>query len=211
MNRLVKPSAQRNLTQDFYADIQRWHEFWKTFNGKRLFLFQQQVEVATDAYHIGAGAVCSGDWLCNYSFCCESSRLSALHINHKEALAVCLAAERWTPVWASKHVLVSCDNQAAVGMVNKGSTGNPLVMQALHRSFWLSAMFDFWRTMQYIPGKINVVAYTVSRLYSVTHLLYFSRFLLLMWSLSIQQHWRDELVRHMPLAPSLFLFTRYRS
>ena len=80
-------------------------------------------------YGCCAGPVFSGDWL-HYKFGCESPTLSALHINHKEALAVCLAAERWTPAWANKQVLVSCDNQAAVGMINKGSTGSPLVMQA---------------------------------------------------------------------------------
>ena len=134
MNMLVKPSAQCEPTVNFHVDIQWWCDFLQTYDGKRLFLSQQQVEVATDACPMAAGAVSSGDWL-YYNFGCESSTLSALHINHKEALAFCLAEERWAPAWENKQVLVSCDIQAAVGMINKGSTGSPLVMQALRRLF----------------------------------------------------------------------------
>ena len=166
--------------------------------------------MATDTFHMAAGALCSGDWL-YYNLFCESPTLSALHINHNEALAVCLAAERWAPVWVNKYVLVSCDNQEAAGMVNKGSTEDPLVMQALCRLFWLSAMFNFRLTMRYIPDKINVVADAVSRLHSIAHLLYFSRCRFLMWGLPAQQLWLDGLTRPMPLASSFFLFARYRS
>ena len=36
--------------------------------------------------------------------------LSDLHINHKEALAAVVAAKRW----ASKHVIIQSDSEAAV-------------------------------------------------------------------------------------------------
>ena len=210
MNLLVKPSAQCKLTPDFYADIQWWCDFLQTFNGKHLFLSQNRVEVATDACPMAARAVFSGDWLYN-NFGCESPTLSALHINHKEALAVCLAAERWAPAWANRQVFVFCDNQAAVGMINKGSTSSPLVMQALRRLSWLSAVFNFRLKMQYLPGSLNVIADAVSRLHSTAHLLYFCGFLLGVCGLSANQLWHEGLTGHMPYASSLFLSIRYRS
>ena len=73
---------------------------------------------------MAAGAICGDDWL-YYNFSCESRPLAALHINHKEALTVCLAAERWAPSWANRHVVAFSDNPAAVSIINKGSTGNP--------------------------------------------------------------------------------------
>ena len=124
--------------------------------------FQKRVRASKRQLQQLAGKL---NWACRVT-------LSALHINLKEALAVCLAAERWAPAWANRQVLVFCDNQAAVGMINKGSTSSPLVMQALCRLFWLSAVFNFRLKMQYVPGSLNVVADAVSRLHSAAHLLY---------------------------------------
>ena len=124
---------------------------------------------------------------------------------------ISLAAGRWAPAWANKQVFVSCDNQTAVGMINKGSTGSPLVMQALHRLFWLSAVFNFRLKMRYIPGSSNVIAHAVSGLHSTAHLPYFCGFLLGVGGLSPIQLWLDGLRGHMPYASSLFLSTRHRS
>ena len=96
-----------------------------------------------------------------------------MHINHKETWAVYLAAERWAPCWANRHVIVPSDNHAALGIINKGSTGSPIIMQALRRLFWLSAVYNFQITAKYIPGQQNGVADAVSRLHSLHHLLYF--------------------------------------
>ena len=112
------------------TDIQYWCDFLPTFNGKCLFLAKHNVLVETDACPMAARAVCEGDGL-YYNFGCESPALASMHINHKETWTVYLAAERWVPHWANRHVIVSSDNQALVGIINKGSTGNPFVMQAL--------------------------------------------------------------------------------
>ena len=93
---LKSPSARYKLSSDFYADIQWWCGFLKTFNGKQLFLSSTAVEVATDACPQAAGAFFKGDWL-YFNFGCETPSWSALHINHKEALAIYLAAEHWAP------------------------------------------------------------------------------------------------------------------
>ena len=109
------------------------------------------------------------------------------------------------PSLGKQQVLVSCDNQAAVGTINKGSTGSPSVMQALHRLFWLSAIYKFGLIMQYILGSLNIMADAVSRLH------FAAGFLLGVCGLSANQLWLDGLGGHMPYASSLFLSTRYRS
>ena len=159
------------LSSEFYADIQWWCGFLKTFNGKQLFLSSTAVEVATDACLQAAGAFFKGDWL-YFNFGCETPSWSALHINHKEALAIYLAAERWAPLWANRQVVICSDNQAAVAMINKGTASNTVMMKALRRLFWLSAMFNFRIVARYIPGKSNGVADAFSRLHSSSHLLY---------------------------------------
>ena len=168
---LKSPSTRYKLSSDFYADIQWWCGFLKTLNGKQLFLSSTAVEVATDACPQAAGAFFEGDWL-YFNFGCETPSWSALHINHKKALAIYFAAERWAPLWANRQVVICSDNQAAVEMINKGTTSNTVVMKALHRLFWLSAMFNFRIVARYIPGKSNVVADAFSRLHSSSHLLH---------------------------------------
>ena len=45
---------------------------------------------------------------------------AGIHINFKEALAVETAAVMWAHKWSNHRVFVYCDNQAAVGILNKG-------------------------------------------------------------------------------------------
>ena len=104
-------------------------------------------------------------------------------------------------------MIVSSDNQAAVGIINKGSTGNPFIMQALHQFFWLSAVYNFRITAKYIPGQQNVVADAVLWLHSLHHLLYFWQALIAVYGLSTGLA-ADLLVNHMPYQSSLFLFCR---
>ena len=52
--------------------------------------------------------------------------------------------------WLScKHVIIHSDSQAAVRIINKGSTKNPLIMGFLRRLFWLSAIYNFRITTRY--------------------------------------------------------------
>ena len=90
---------------------------------------------------------------------------SGLHINHKEALAVESAATQWAHRWSNHRVLVYCDNQAVVGILNKGSCRDAFMMQSLRRIFWLSAKFNFKLRVIYYLGIVNVVADAVSRLH----------------------------------------------
>ena len=61
-----------------------------------------------------------------------------------------MAAEHWGPAWSNKHVVVGYDNQAAVAIINKGSTGNSLVIYFLRRLFWISALYNFHITACYV-------------------------------------------------------------
>ena len=133
--------------------------------------------------------------------------LSALHINHKETLAVVLAAERWAPQWVNRHVIIHSDSQAAVTIINKGSTCNSLIMGYLRRLFWLSAIFNFRITARYIKGCDNAIADAISRLHCRTFL--FKACSLISQETSFVGLCATPLLSHMPYASSLFLSIRY--
>ena len=60
-----------------------------------------------------------------------------LNLTHKETIV--LAAECWAPSWSNKHIAHS-DKQAAVGIINKGSTCVISIMPYLSSLFWLSVI-----------------------------------------------------------------------
>ena len=73
----------------------------------------------------------------------DSPEWQNLHINHKETLAIALAAQRWGPLWSNQRVVIHSDNQAAVQIINKGITAISVVMNALRTLFWLWALYNF--------------------------------------------------------------------
>ena len=130
------------------------------------------IDVVTDACPIAAGGYFRGDWF--YHNCSvDSPAWSSLHINHKETLAIALAATRWGKLWANQRVIIHSDNQAAVQIINKGTTTNPLITQELRALFWLSAVYNFHITAVYLVGTANTLADAISRLHERQGLLHF--------------------------------------
>ena len=165
LNLLQSLLAKVRLSAEFHEDIRWWHSFLHYFNGKCNFLRQSPTtDVQTDACLVAAGAYFRGDWL-YHNFALDTPDLALLHINYKEVLAQVFAVFRWAPCWANQHVIIHSDNEAAVHIINKGTTSHPLIMGYLRQLFWLSAVYNFRFTASYIPGKQNLIADAVSRLH----------------------------------------------
>lgn len=158
-------AAKYRLSQSFYRDLSWWDSFLHVFNGRRPFLDNKPtVDVMTDSSSLAAGAFFRGDWI-YFNFELDCPAWSSLHITHKETLAIILAAKRWAPQWANHRVLIHSDNQAAVHIINKGTTANALIMEELRDLFWLSARHNFHITALHIEGLRNTVADALSRLH----------------------------------------------
>ena len=98
-------------------------------------------------------------------FVLDTPEVRYLHTNFKEVLAVILAAKRWGKLWSNKHVIIQSDNTTAVSIINKGTTGNPIIMRYLGELFWLSAVYNFRITATYLPGCMNFIADAISRMH----------------------------------------------
>ena len=75
------------------------------------------------------------------------------------------AVSHRAPHWSNRRVVLYSDNQAAVGIINKGTCCDPVVMAALRHISMLSARYDFRIQAKYYPGSENIVADAVSRLH----------------------------------------------
>lgn len=202
----MSSTAKFRLTTPFHLDIAWWDRFLHVFNGKRPFLCRQPtVDVMTDSSSLAAGAFFRGDWF-YFHFASDNPPWSVLHINHKETLAITLAAKRWAHLWANHKVLIHSDNQAAVQIINKGTTADGLIMAELRDLFWLSAAYNFHISATYIEGLRNTVADAISRLHDPHHLSRFHAFL----TESLPQGLVDNspLSNHMSADSYNFVFSR---
>ena len=148
---------------------------------------------------MAAGTLYKCDCL-HHVFACDSPQYKDLHINFKEVLAIYFAALTWVQCWRNKRI--------AVHIINKGSTFNPLVMDALRYMFWLSAFFNFKLTARHIPGQCNIIADAISRIHEFKYLMYFYHILQRLYPLSFLHNMPSG--KHMPLLSFLFLSFRFQ-
>ena len=158
------PWHRTRITSDMRKDITWWLLFMDTFNGTVPMLDKRPLTpVHIDACPVAGGAVYKNQFV--YTPWSTWPEAQHLHINHKETLSLEPAVVRWASQWANKKVLVHCDNQTAVAVINRGTSRNHTVMASLRRIFWWSAIFNFRLKAIYYPGVQNNVADAVSRLH----------------------------------------------
>lgn len=157
------PWHRTRLTRAMKADIEWWLCFLPTFNGCTPMVENRpSAPVSIDACNTAGGAFYLG--ACLYTPWDKKTR-DTVCTNYKEVLALEPAALHFAPLWRNKKVYVHSDNQAAVAIINKGSSKDPLVMDSLRRVFWLSATFNFRLHACFYPGTSNFLADSVSRLH----------------------------------------------
>ena len=66
--------------------------------------------------------------------------------------------------WHGKYIMVHCDNQSVVTVINSGRTRDPISGDMLRNIAMLTATNDIRLRTVHIPGKENVIAENLSRL-----------------------------------------------
>lgn len=204
----LKHKAHKTIiTPELRADIEWWHTFMSTFNGRSLMLYKRPITtVHTDACMEGGAGAWLHDWFyCNWQMDCPS--VANMHINEKEIMAIVIAALRWSKFWANHNVLVYCDNSTTVACINKGSSKNKTLMSYIRVLFWLSARNNFKIIAKHIPGKENVLADQLSWLHEqqMFHKIFNSA------GCSFANHFATASHGHMSKTASVLLFRRHGS
>ena len=84
-------------------------------------------------------------------------------IAQKELFPIVLAVILWGKVWKGRAILVHCDNQAAVEVMNSGYSRDTGMMQLIRCLFLIRAFFGIELRAVHIPGHLNVAADAISR------------------------------------------------
>ena len=168
---LQKPNHKTRLSPQFKLDIRWWLQFLPVFNCKSLAKPLMPVtELYTDACNEGAGMVTPVDWL-YVNWALDYPQIASEHINVKETMAIVLAAYKLGPTWRDRLVIVHTDNVTAQTAINKGICNNLTLRPHLRELFWLSNVYNFHLKAVYIPGCLNYIADSLSRIHVKSHLL----------------------------------------
>ena len=81
----------------------------------------------------------------------------------KELLPIVISCILWGNQWRQKRILVHCDNQAVVEIINAGRSKDPQLMQLLRCLFFILAHFELSLRAEHIPGVLNGAADAISR------------------------------------------------
>lgn len=107
---------------------------------------------------VGCGAVWGSRWL----QCQWQGALWEKAIAIQELLPVLLACMIWRPLWVGSLVVIHCDNQTVVSVVNSGYSKDKDLIDFMRCLFFVWVYWGFELHQEHIPGEENVTADTIS-------------------------------------------------
>lgn len=152
------------LNASFCSDFMWWHMFLEAWNG--IGMLHNPAESTPDVHlysdvsgSFGCGAWFGRQWL----QLPWPHAVSKWSIAAKELVPIILARVLWGIEWHNKLILVHCDNQAVVEVVNRGYSKDSTLMQMLRCIFFVAALFEFTIRAVHIPWDQNTAADAISR------------------------------------------------
>ena len=168
-----KPHHFVRLNASFRSDLLWWHTFLTPLNGislpRRFGPLQVQAQFATDASgNVGCGAVYPPYWL-QYKW--GDSPYSGVGNNQEDSITYQELLPRsslhacavWGSMWRNTSMVVQCDNQGAVAVVNSDYSKIQPIMHLLRCLFFIRSRYNISLHAVYLPGTDNVLADAISR------------------------------------------------
>ena len=184
------------ISKEMRKDLIWWKKFLRSFNGKKILSYSTVSHfVYVDACDTGGACFYNGDWQ-YVNWKADYPEMLSAHINVKEAMMVCVAAQRWSMLWAGDDVIVRCDNRAAASAFNKYTSRSVSIMYLVREVLSLSMTWDFSLKCWYLPGVCNILADALSRLDELEKIST-AAFWLEWDNLGFQTFWQFELILHM--------------
>ena len=150
-----------SLTEEFRRDLHWFVTFLPKFNGVAFFSHEKICShIELDASLQGLGAVCDNKV---YSIAINLG-FEEYGIVHLEMLNILMALRVWGHRWQGKQIVIHCDNQAVVIILNTGKTKDSTLAANTRNIAMLMATNDINVKTVHIPGKHNTVADSLSRL-----------------------------------------------
>lgn len=161
-----KPSHHLHIDREARSDILWWHSFLEGWNGSSLLSVARE-QTPDKTFYSDA----SGSWGCGAHWESEwfqlpwdqVTEMRQMNIASQELLPVVMAAAVWGRQWSGLCIQCQSDNQAVVSVLTSRSCKNKDLMHLLRCLFFFEAEFQFSMVATHIPGKVNVLADSLSR------------------------------------------------
>lgn len=152
------------MTGEIRRDCAVWFFFLQQYNGVSLItplrdITYSHCAFATDASDGGFAAVLNDHWF--------QARWPAdwhgVHINLQEFVPVLLALHVWGELWSHAVFTFHCDNRAVVDVLRSNTSRDPGMLSVLRAILAFSLPRDLIVHAIHLPGKLNIVADSLSR------------------------------------------------
>ena len=158
--RNISNPARVHLSDDFKRDLAWFDKFLPQYNGVSMYVYRR-----TDAVlELDTCLTGLGGRLDNLVYHLPIVRgFANLDIVHLEMVNIVMALCLFARFWSGTRVLVKCDNDAVVKVLNAGKARDPF-LGACARNIWhLAALTDVDLQYVHVLGKNNTVADLLSR------------------------------------------------
>ncbi len=153
------------VPEDFLKDARWWRIFIGRYNGISMMPLADwsppDQTFACDACLTGCGGWSGNQYF--HSVFPETIALQELHINALELLTIVICIKVWGKLWKSKRILVYCDNDTSVQVLNSGKTRDPFLQACVREICYLAALGEFEIRAVHLPGRQNILADLLSR------------------------------------------------
>ena len=114
------------LDEEFKKDVKWFANFLPVFNGVTFFDKRPpKATIGLDATTTCLGAA-FGSFVYSFNIANENVKGSIVHI---EMLNILVALRLWGRLWHKSRIVIYCDNQAAVSVLNTGKSVDKLLVQ----------------------------------------------------------------------------------
>jgi hypothetical protein len=162
--KVSNPSHHIRLTKEARLDIKAWLVFLEGYNGVSIFVdpfwtASHTVSLFSDASGLGFAAVFGSRFVQGY----WPTLWSHYSIAVKELYPITLAVELWGSVLSNKRIMLHCDNQSVVHIINSQTSKCPIIMRLVRRLTVAAMSFNIVLRSVHIRGVDNTVADLLSR------------------------------------------------
>lgn len=155
-----------HLSKDCKDDLHMWLDFLLKWNGVSMFYedkftTSEEFKLFTDASSTrGFSAFFQNNWFCEvWPDIIDKDASMAF----RELYPIVAASVLWSKHWSCKQLIFLCDNEATVNILNKGRSKCLDIMNLMRKMTWLAALNNFTFKAKHIPGKLNIIADSLSR------------------------------------------------
>ncbi|CAG2202606.1 unnamed protein product [Mytilus edulis] len=158
----VKKSEVPELVK---KDILWWKKFLPLYNGVSMMLIEEWSKpdeiFSSDACMTGCGGMFKEDFF-HVEFP-DAIVNEQLHINALEMLTVVVCLKLWGTKLRGKRIMIKCDNQVTVTVINTGRSRNQFLQSCLREICFVAAINEFELRAVHIAGVDNRLADMLSR------------------------------------------------